>query len=60
MSRRSAEAQQRQEPAENRREKNCPPRSHSMNLYIWLPAMFGLGIFSLTLCFVFLIGCEKI
>jgi hypothetical protein len=31
-----------------------------MNLVIWMPLMFGLGIFSMGLCFLFLKGCEKI
>jgi len=31
-----------------------------MNLAFWLPAMFLLGIAALGLCFLFLIGCEKI
>jgi hypothetical protein len=31
-----------------------------MNLAFWLPAMFGLGLVGLGLCFLFLIGCEKI
>jgi len=31
-----------------------------MNLLIWLPAMFGLGILFMGLCFLFLKACEKI
>jgi hypothetical protein len=31
-----------------------------MNLVIWLPAMFLLGMAGLGLCFVFLRACEKI
>ena len=31
-----------------------------MNLAIWLPAMFGLGLVSMALCFLFLKACEKI
>jgi hypothetical protein len=31
-----------------------------MNLAIWLPAMFLLGIAGLVLCLLFLEGCEKI
>ena len=31
-----------------------------MNLFIWLPAMFLLGLASMGLCFLFLEGCEKI
>jgi len=31
-----------------------------MNLFIWLPAMFLLGLVLMGLCYLFLIGCEKI
>ena len=31
-----------------------------MDLAIWLPATFALGLVSLGLCFAFLIACEKI
>jgi hypothetical protein len=31
-----------------------------MNLAIWLPATFVLGLAGLGLCYAFLIGCEKI
>jgi hypothetical protein len=31
-----------------------------MDLAIWLPATFVLGLFGLGLCFAFLIACEKI
>jgi hypothetical protein len=31
-----------------------------MNLEIWLPAMFLLGISSMVLCYVFISACEKI
>jgi hypothetical protein len=31
-----------------------------MNLVVWLPAMFALGIVSMGLCFLFLKACEKI
>jgi hypothetical protein len=31
-----------------------------MNLEIWLPATFLLGLIGLGLCFVFLGACEKI
>ena len=31
-----------------------------MNLVIWFPAMFFLGLASMGLCFLFLKGCEKI
>jgi hypothetical protein len=31
-----------------------------MDLTIWLPAMFILGIVSMGLCYAFLIACENI
>ena len=31
-----------------------------MNLGIWLPAMFILGVASMGLCYAFLKACEKI
>jgi hypothetical protein len=31
-----------------------------MDLTIWLPAMFALGIVSMALCYAFLIACENI
>jgi hypothetical protein len=31
-----------------------------MNLYIWLPAMFLLGLLALGICYLFLEACEKI
>jgi hypothetical protein len=31
-----------------------------MNLEIWLPAMFFLGIVLMGLCFLFMKACEKI
>ncbi len=31
-----------------------------MDLTIWLPAMFALGIVSMGLCYAFLIACENI
>jgi hypothetical protein len=31
-----------------------------MNLAIWLPGLFLLGLVSLWLCFLFLEGCERI
>ena len=30
-----------------------------MNLWIWDPALFLIGIAGLGLCYVFLIGCEN-
>jgi hypothetical protein len=31
-----------------------------MDLTIWLPAMFALGIGTMGLCYAFLIACENI
>jgi hypothetical protein len=31
-----------------------------MNLEVWLPAMFFLGLVAMGLCYAFLNGCEKI
>ena len=31
-----------------------------MNLVVWLPAMFLLGVAGMGLCYAFLIACEKI
>jgi hypothetical protein len=31
-----------------------------MNLVIWWVAMFLLGLVAMGLCYLFLIGCEKI
>ncbi len=31
-----------------------------MNLWIWLPGTFLMGLGGLALCYIFLTGCEKI
>ncbi len=31
-----------------------------MNLIIWLPAMFGLGLAVMGLIFAFLFACERV
>jgi hypothetical protein len=31
-----------------------------MNLTIWLPALFLLGLVTMALLFAFLAGCEKV
>jgi hypothetical protein len=31
-----------------------------MDLVVWLPAMFFLGLVTMTLCYVFIGACEKI
>jgi len=31
-----------------------------MNLVLWLPAMFGLGLVAMGLCYAFIDACERI
>ena len=31
-----------------------------MNLIVWLPLLFGLGLASLILCLLFVDACERI
>jgi hypothetical protein len=31
-----------------------------MNLVVWLPAMFFLGLISMGVCYLFIDACEKI
>jgi hypothetical protein len=31
-----------------------------MNLAVWLPALFGLGLVSMGLMFAFTVGCERV
>jgi len=31
-----------------------------MNLAVWLPLLFGVGLVSMGLMFAFLAGCEKV
>jgi hypothetical protein len=31
-----------------------------MNLTVWLPAVFVLGVFTFTLLFAFIKGCDKV
>ena len=31
-----------------------------MNVVVWLPAMFALGVASMGLCLAFLVACERI
>lgn len=31
-----------------------------MNLWIWIPAMVGLGLVTMALMFAFLEGCDKV
>jgi hypothetical protein len=37
-----------------------PKEERGMDLGIWLPAMFLLGLVAMGLCYAFLIGCENI
>jgi hypothetical protein len=31
-----------------------------MNLYVWLPAMFALGLAGMGVCLAFVYACERI
>jgi len=33
---------------------------NTMNLVIWLPALFALGLISISLCLAFAEGCARI
>jgi uncharacterized iron-regulated membrane protein len=35
-------------------------KERSMNLVVWLPAMFALGLVSMGVCLVFALACEQI
>jgi hypothetical protein len=35
-------------------------KERPMNLVVWLPAMFALGLVSLGVCLVFALACEHI
>jgi hypothetical protein len=35
-------------------------KERSMNLVIWLPAMFALGLAGVGLCYAFVFACEAI
>ncbi len=35
-------------------------RSLAMNLLVWLPLMFGLGLVGLVLCLLFVDACDRI
>jgi hypothetical protein len=35
-------------------------KERSMNLVVWLPAMFALGLVSMGVCLVFALACEHI
>jgi hypothetical protein len=35
-------------------------KERSMNLVVWLPAMFALGLVSFGVCLVFTLACEHI
>jgi hypothetical protein len=43
-------------PGHRRSEK----REATMNLVVWLPAMFALGLVSLGVCYAFVFACEDI
>jgi hypothetical protein len=31
-----------------------------MNLEVWLPTLFGVGLVSMGLMFAFIVGCERV
>jgi hypothetical protein len=35
-------------------------KERSMNLVVWVPAVFALGLVSLGLCYAFVFACEVI
>ena len=41
-------------------ETSSPRGECAMNLYIWLPALFALGLLTLGLMFVFVGACERV
>jgi hypothetical protein len=38
----------------------CNGMERSMNLVVWLPAMFVLGLVSLGVCYAFIFACEEV
>jgi hypothetical protein len=38
----------------------CGRKERSMNLVVWLPAMFALGLVSIGVCYAFVFACEEI
>jgi hypothetical protein len=40
------------------RTKECAVEA--MNLYVWLPALFALGLAVMGLMFAFVAGCDKV
>jgi hypothetical protein len=38
----------------------CHFEVNTMNLAIWLPSTFPLGLIGLGLCYAFLVDCEKV
>ena len=35
-------------------------KERSMNLVVWLPALFALGLVSMGVCHAFIFACEEI
>jgi hypothetical protein len=35
-------------------------KERSMNLVVWLPALFALGLVSMGVCYAFVFACEEI
>jgi hypothetical protein len=41
--------------------EGCAERKErSMNLVVWLPALFALGLVSMGVCYAFVSACEEI
>jgi hypothetical protein len=41
--------------------EGCAGRKEkSMNLVVWLPALFALGLVSMGVCYAFVFACEEI
>jgi hypothetical protein len=38
----------------------CRGKERSMNVVVWLPAMFALGLVSIGVCYAFVFACEEI
>ena len=65
--RRKAGAERRPPPARLCEEAPTAPvgsgrteEEQSMNLVVWLPAMFVLGLVSIGVCYAFVFACEEI
>jgi hypothetical protein len=60
VSRHSAKPQAAKGAAARALPSESSPWSNHMNLYVWLPALFLLGVAVMGLLFAFLAGCARI